>query len=224
VVKQYHERDASAWDLPDWDLWGSDDDRPAGRPRRHRRRRRRLLWVLIVLLVVALLAAVGLFGAVGLTFEGNTMIRGRGYTFRLPGRWWPSPGDRGAVENAVAFYRGPATATGRLHVTVTRERSKITLRELERTASVRVATVARGRIVKRPSRVRLGGEPAVQLDYEFSSKGTRTHTRQILCPHDGTVYSVMIMAVPYLGGRFEQSAGSVTRQVLDTWGWSWRWS
>ncbi|HZD02113.1 MAG TPA: hypothetical protein VFA46_18560 [Actinomycetes bacterium] len=208
--------------MPETDL----GDELAGLPaeRAPGRRRRRLAWVLVALAVVALLAAVGLLGAVGLTFDGNTLVRGRGYSFELPGRWWPSPGDRGAVENAVAFYRGPATAAGRLHVTVTRERRATTLRELERLVPFRVATTAHGKIVKRLSRVRLGGEDAIQLDYEFSSDGTRTYTRQILCPHDGAVYSVMILAVPYLGSGFDQTAGSVTRQVLGTWGWRWRWT
>jgi hypothetical protein len=221
VVSERRERASSDWVLPDWDLW--DEPAERGAKRAPGRRGRRLLWTLAVLAVVALLLAVGLFGAVGLTFDGNTMIRGRSYTFRLPGRWWPSPGDRGAVEDAVAFYRGPATSAGRLHVTVTRERKATTIRELERSVPFRVATVAHGKIVKRLSRVRLGGEAAIQLDYEFSSNGTRTYTRQILCPHDGVVYSVMILAVPYLGSGFDQTAGSVTRQVLATWGWGWRW-
>jgi hypothetical protein len=189
-----------------------------------RRRRRRLAWLLVAVAVVVLLLAVGLFGSVGLTLDGDTMVRDGSHTFELPGRWWPSADDRGAVDNAVAFYRGPSTAAGRLHVAVTHERRGVTLGELQQLVPFRVATVAHGRIVKRISRVRLGGEDAIQLDYEFSRNGTRTYTRQILCPRGGVVYGVMILAVPYQGSGFDQSADTVTRRVLATWGWSWRWS
>jgi hypothetical protein len=211
------------YDAPaDRDLW----DPPAGPPtaRAPGRRRRRLLWLLGVLALAMVLLAVGLFGSVGLTLDGDTMVRDRSYSFRLPGRWWPSPGDRGAVQNAVDFYRGPSTAAGRLHVAVTRERKDITLGELQRLVPFRVTTVAHGRIVKRVSRVRLGGEDAIQLDYQFDSKGTRTYTRQILCAHDGAVYGVMLLVVPYLGSGFGSSADPVAQQILRTWHWGWRWS
>jgi hypothetical protein len=182
------------------------------------------VWFLGILALVMVLVAVGLFGSVGLTLDGDTMVRDRSSTFRLPGRWWPSPGDRGAVQSAVGFYRGPATDAGRLHVAVTRERRAITLGELAQLVPLRVASVAHGRIVKRISRVRLGGDEAIQLDYQFESNGTTSYTRQILCPHDGVVYGVMILAVPYLGSGFDAAADPVGRQILRTWGWSWRWS
>jgi hypothetical protein len=212
----------SDWES-DWDLWDSPAA-PAGRATGHGRRRRRLWWLLTVPAVVVLLLAVGLFGYFGLTLDGSTMVRDRSYTFRLPGRWWPSSSDRGAVQNAVDFYRGPSTSAGRLHVAVTRERKTTTLRALERAVSSRVRTVRGGRIVRPVSRVRLGGEQAIQLDYEFSDDGTRVLTRQILCPHDGAVYDVILLAVPYSGSDFDQVAGPITQQVLRTWGWGWRWT
>jgi len=30
--------------------------------------------------------------------------------------------------------------------------------------------------------------------------------------------------VPYLGSGFDAAADPVGRQILRTWGWSWRWS
>ncbi len=205
------------------DVWDPPASAPAVRGP-GRRRRRRLVWLLAVLVLVMLLVAAALFGSVGLTLDGSTMVRDGSYSFKLPGVWWPSAGDRGAVGNAVDFYRGPSTAAGRLHVAVTRERRRTTLRELQQIVGFRVTTVARGRIVKRMSRVRLGGEEAIQLDYTFDSKATPAYTRQILCPHDGAVYSVMVLAVPYLGSGFDQAADAVTRQILRTWSWSWRWT
>jgi hypothetical protein len=188
------------------------------------RRRRVWWWVLGVPALIALLLGVGLFGYFGLTLDGNTMVRDGSYTFRLPGHWWPSSSDRSAVRGAIDFYRGPSTATGPLHVAVTRERRQITLGELQQLVSFRVRAVAGGRIVRPPSRVRLGGDQAIELDYEFSSDGKRAYTRQILCPHDGVVYSVMILAVPYSGSGFDQAARPITQQVLRTWSWGWRWT
>jgi hypothetical protein len=199
-------------------------DRPPVAPPPGRRRRRRLVWLLAVLTLVVLLLVTALFVSVGRTLDGDTMVRDGAYTFRLPGSWWPSAGDRGAVRNAVDFYRGPSTAAGRLHVAVTRERRDTTLGELQQIVGFRVGAVAQGRVVKRLSRVRLGGEAAIQVDYTFESKGSPTYARQILCPHAGAVYSVMILAVPYLGSGFDQAAGSVTTSILRTWGWSWRWT
>lgn len=220
----------SDWDQ-DWDLWDQHDPHatPARRAPGHGRGWRRLWWLLAVAAVVTLLMAVGLFGYFGLTLDGNTMVRDRSYTFKLPGRWWPSSSDRGAVQNAVDFYRGPSTAAGRLHVAVTRERKATTLRALEQAVPSRVRTVRGGRIVKPVSLVRLGGEQAIQLDYEFSDHGfsdhgTRVLTRQILCIHDGAVYDVILLAVPYSGSDFDQIAGPITRQVLRTWSWGWRWT
>ncbi len=207
----------------DRDLWDPLAGPPTVRPP-GRRRRRRLPWLLGVLALAMTLLAVGLFGAVGMTLDGDTMVRDRSYTFRLPGHWWPSPGDRAAVQDAVDFYRGPSTGAGRLHVAVTRERRDITLGELQRLVPFRVTTVARGRIVKRISRVRLGGEDAIQLDYQFDSNGTRTYTRQILCPHDGAIYGVMLLAVPYPGSGFGSSADPIAQQILRTWSWGWRWT
>ena len=202
-------------------------DPPAGppvAPPPGRRRGRRLVWLLAVLTLVVLLLATALFVSVGRTLDGDTMVRDGAYSFRLPGSWWPSADDRGAVRNAVDFYRGPSTAAGRLHVAVTRERRNTTLGELQQIVGFRVGAVAQGRVVKRLSRVRLGGEAAIQVDYTFDSKGSPAYTRQILCPHAGAVYSVMILAVPYLGSGFDQAAGSVTTSILRTWGWSWRWT
>lgn len=207
----------------DRDLWDAPTSPPAAQAPDGRRRRRRA-WLLPVLVVVVLLLAASLFGSVGLTLDGDTMVRDGSYTFELPGVWWPSADDRGAVENAVDFYRGPSTAAGRLHVAVTRERRATTLGKLQQIVGLRVAQVAHGEIVRRPSRVRLGGEEAVQVDYQFDSRGTPAYTRQILCPRGGAVYSVMILAVPYLGSGFEQAAGPVTERILRSWGWGWRWT
>jgi hypothetical protein len=236
-------REPAGWDpVSGWDGWDED---PAGAAprwlpapaaddpgRRSAVQPRRVARLGLVITVVAAVAVALVWpgvardradrpaAAVRPAAAGASMARAA-YAFTRPSGWQDAtrehaprfPGARPEVVLVSAAGAGPAANLSVVHTRAGAGRTP--LGSLP-TATLRRLQIAGARLVGRPRRLALGGEPAVAADYDLPRRGGRLRARQVACYHLGDLYLVTLTAE----ARVFPSKTTAQDQLLRSWRWA----